>query len=182
GYGGGAKETGDLGRTTVKCRRSRVAIASAPSRSAIAMTEAPTAQRGKSAYFSTNSTIRSTSTRGRGSADLPGADGAQERRLRAGALLPLRQVADLGEHGIRDEQRPGCVPHQLDASGMVLVVGIRGGDERAGVPDDHSGLRPISARRISLDRAARSPLPLDNAPTKSGSAHSSPSSVCVLSR
>ena len=173
--GHGSSAIGFVRRTTEKCRRSRVAMASASSRSAIANTEASTAPSGKSLYFSDqlDHAVEVLASK-RDQADLSCADGAQERGFGTGALLAFEHEADFGQDRIGHEERLGRTPHECDAAGVVLVVAVGGCDQRPGVPDDHSGSSPSSARRISAERAARSPLPLANAPTKSGNGHSSP--------
>ncbi len=58
GYGSNVSAFTWLGRTTVKCRGSRVAMSVSLRRSAIAITEASVVPRGRSPYMPTSSAIR----------------------------------------------------------------------------------------------------------------------------
>jgi hypothetical protein len=67
-------------------------------------------------------------------------EGAQEGGLDPCPAPPLEEVADLGDHRPRHEDRAAGevkAGEEVDASAVVLVIPVQRGDERAGIADDH---------------------------------------------
>jgi hypothetical protein len=122
--------------TTVKCRRSSVAISVDPRRSAALITDASTMPRGRSRYPPTSSAMRIQSAAATGSAmRLPA---ARSPRNRISASLPRRlatryatSVMTMRRH---DERARVCL-EQFEALGVVAVVAVDVGVQRAGVDD-----------------------------------------------
>lgn len=79
-------------------------------------------------------------------------------RANLGPGFTSQEVPDLGDHGGRDQEFPVGGVHvgeQANARQVVGIIGQRGGDQRAGVADDHAG-RPNPSSSSSSDRAATS--------------------------
>jgi hypothetical protein len=97
-----------------------------------------------------------------------GVDGLQGERTaadvaeEAGLCLPAearrQQVHDFGDDEGGDDERPGVRLQQLEAGGVVRVVGVDVRVERAGVDDQRDGAD--SARMISSTRSETSLRPL----------------------
>lgn len=70
------------------------------------------------------------------------------------AELPADQVAGLGDDHRGSDERAGIGFQQLPAGLVVAVVAVRGGQQRAGVDEEHSAApKTLSEQLISL-RAA----------------------------
>jgi hypothetical protein len=152
------------GRTTVKWRRSRVATSATPSRSATATTEASTAPNGRFAYRRTRSAIRCTSAGVTAtSSSSPRAIASRNAASASVPPLALQQPAHLGQCRPRHEQPALVGLQRAHAALMVSIIGVEGRHQRPRI-DHYHAASPSSARIMSSERAARSPLPVRSAP------------------
>jgi hypothetical protein len=83
-----------------------------------------------------------------------GSEIAEEADLRLPAQPSFDQVGDLGDDEGGNDKRAGMGLEQLQAGGVVGVVGVDVGVEGAGVEDQRDGA--ISAARISSIRSETS--------------------------
>lgn len=88
----------------------------------------------------------------------PRGEVGDESRLGLPADPRPEQVRDLGDDERRDDQRAGVRLEQLEACGVVRVVGIDVRVQRPGVDDQRDGA--LSERRISSMRSETSLRPL----------------------
>lgn len=87
---------------------------------------------------------------------------AEEADLGFPADTRADQIGDLRGHEGGDDERTGMRLQQLEAGGMMGVVGVDVGVERSGVDDQRDGA--ISEARISSIRSETSLCPLRPAP------------------
>lgn len=131
----------------------------ASSRSAVAITEASTVPSGRSRHSATSSAMRIGSLACSGStAKFAAGEIAEEANLSLPAQSGLDQVGDLGDDEHGDDERSRMRLQQLQAGGVVGVVGIDVGVERASVDDQRDGTYS-EARISSIHSETSSPPP-----------------------
>jgi len=113
------------GRTTRKCRWSRVAVSSMLSRSARAITDASVVPSGRSSYRWTSSHPGHVLGRQTDHLETPSCNRFKEGDLRERSDLCLQEIATLSQDGLWHQKSTVCEPkagEQLDAGMMVGVL------------------------------------------------------------
>ncbi len=152
------------GRTTVKSRRSSVAISLTPNRSAAATTEASTVPSRQIAIA--RNQLGDSQPIGDGdrlNVESPTGKIAEEADLRRNPQTSREEVRDLGDNEGRHDERAGMTFEKLQSGCMVCIVGVDVGVQRPGV-DHECAYSGASAATISSMRSETSLRPLRPAP------------------